>query len=247
MAKNINSTLVTYVNFFSQHGGPSTHKNVLNEIISDITLEDSQKKRRCITPNQVKQALAFPYSNFKSVIMTKADYFSKLNALNREEKACVKMIKHFEASKKELMLMEIQGNEEEKERIIQQEKRLEKQQQLLKQQVEKIYAFKNKMNEWQNEFDQKMEEHRQNWLTLREKLSEGTVKALEKAIKIKLSESEAKQLYEIESLKSIYKRYEELRVKPPIPYKKAAKDTKSLILLKAYLVGREAKNRERIH
>lgn len=245
----VNSLLVTNINLFARANPLSIEEDVIDKIISDIAFQKPEVMgvKTHITPKQIKQALAFPYSNFKSAVLTKFDYFSKLTELSKQEVICVKLLKRVEESQRRLVALKSTATDQDVNILQREENHLAQNKHNLQEQMCKLNAFREKMEEWRKAFEQKMEEHRETWIRLREELTQKTVEALEKSIKATLSTTEIQQLCEIEPLDVIYQRYDALGVKPPIDYQKAANDPKSFVLLKAYLVGREVKNRERIH
>ncbi len=72
------------------------------------------------------------------------------------------------------------------------------------------------------------------------------VEGLEKILGVKLKENEVEQLHRVESLNSVFARFQELSIEPPMSYEEAEKTPSSLLTLMCYLTAKEAINRATI-
>lgn len=238
----IDSTAVAYINFFAEY--TPERKDVLCKIIDDTTSPKYQAKTH-LSATQIRQALLFPYSNLRSAISAKAGYLLKTNLVDKQKQECEKALDRLQQSRHNMKaLIAKTGNVK---GIKEQEAVLAGDEIALKKHIAALDGLKQQLDGWRADLEETMEKHATQWIQLRKQLGEDAIKVVEKLSNTKLSDHEANQLRNMTSLEDVYHRYKELNIEPPIPYKKAVEDPKSLIILMCHLVSREVEYRVNIH
>ena len=242
MANEINSIGVSIVNFMlndeKKDGG-------IFGLIADAT-QAKYKEKGYVTPIQLREAIQYPFSSLKSVLYTELSLHLELEKIYRKQVECLELLDTIKITRLQQQAQALQDLQKEEPPPPPDLSELDTHEQTLADQLQALHATKQQLETAQKTIQPLLKQYREEWQNFHEKAKQETVEGLEKVLSVKLKENEADQLKRIESLESVFTRFKELGIEPPISYAEAEKTPASLLMLTCYLTAKEVINRATI-
>lgn len=241
MASEFNSIGVSIVNFML-HDEKS--EGMLG-LIADAT-QAKYKKTGYVTPAQLKEAIQYPLFDLKSLLYAELSLHLKLEEIYHKQMKCLELLDSIKTVRLQQQAQALQALEQETPPSPPDLSELDVHEKALSEQIQALRDTKQQLEGAQKTIQPLLKQYREEWQALREKLNQDAVTSLEKILSTQLKENEVEQLKRIESLDSVFTRFKELGIEPPISYAEAEKMPASLLTLTCYLTAKEVINRANI-
>lgn len=241
MANEINSIGVSIVNFILHD-----EKNEgIWGLIADAT-QTKYKKKGYVTPAQLQEAIQYPFSDLKSLLYAELSIHLKLEEIYHKQMKCLELLDSIKTVRLQQQAQALQAMQQEEPPPPTDLSELDAHEKALAEQLQALRSTKQQLEGAQETIQPLLKQYREEWRVFREKTNQDAVKSLEKILSTKLKENEAEQLQRVESLESVFTRFKELGIDPPMSYVEAEKTPASLLTLTCYLTAKEVINRANI-
>ena len=241
MSSQINSIGVSIVNFMLH----DEKKEGIWGLITDAT-QSKYKKKAYVTPAQLQEAIQYPFSTLNSLLYAELSIHLKLEEIYHKQIKCLEVLDAIKTVRLQQQAQALQAMQQEEPPPPPDLSELDVHEKALAEQLQALRVAKQQLEGAQESMQPLLKQYREEWRVFREKMNQDAVEGLEKILSTKLKENEVEQLQRVESLESVFARFKELSITPPMSYAEAEKTPASLLALTCYLTAKEVINRVRI-